>query len=151
MAKPLALCQLAFFALSLAVAASCISASSQPTKTKTGGTAEAVAAVAPTYPGIALAMSKGGEVLVDVSIGSAGKVAGTTVVAGAAPLLNPALVAARLWRFRPDDAGKRATLTFYFRVMPRGTAAGEMTPVFKPPYGVEVRRIMPEPVVNYGR
>lgn len=149
MAKTVTFRELAFFAVWLAVAAPYISASSQPTKT--GGKATVVAAVAPTYPGIALAMSKGGKVVVQVSIGPAGRVDGARVVTGAAPLLNPAVTAARLWRFRPGDTGKRAELTFLFRVMPKGTPAGEMTPVFKPPYGVEVRRVMPEPVINYGR
>src|SRR5690348_15287622 len=83
----------------------------------TGGSPIVIAAVAPTYPGIALAMPKGGDVTVEISIGPNGKVGDTKVINGAAPLRRPAVEAARLWRFASEDAGKKATLVFYFRVM----------------------------------
>jgi TonB family protein len=116
----------------------------------TGSPPTVIAAVAPTYPGIALAMPNGGGVTVEISIGPDGKVSDTKVVSGAAPLRHPALEAARLWRFAPEDAGKKATLVFSFKVMPKDTSAEDLTPIFRPPYGVEVRRTMPVPVVNYG-
>jgi TonB family protein len=119
--------------------------------TKTNGSPRVVAAIAPTYPGIALAMPKGGDVTVEVSVGSGGIVNDARVVTGAPPLRHPAVEAARLWRFAPGDAEQRITLTFSFKIMPKNTSAEELTPVFKPPYEVEVRRTMPEPVVNYGQ
>lgn len=149
MNKLIAVFELAFCTLSLTVSAAPLSASGRAAKAS--HTAIVLAAVAPTYPGIALAMPKGGDVVVEISVGPGGEVAKTMVVAGAAPLRRPAVAAARLWRFVPEDAGRRIKLTFSFRVMPKGTPAEDLTPVFRPPCGVEVRRTMPEPVVNYGR
>lgn len=119
--------------------------------TRASGSPTVIAAAAPTYPGIALAMPKGGDVTVEVSIGPAGRVNDTKVLTGAAPLRHPAVEAARLWRFAPAHAGQRVTLMFSFKVMPKDTSAEDLTPIFKPPYEVEVRRTMPEPVVNYGK
>lgn len=110
-----------------------------------------VEAVAPAYPGIALAMPKGGDVTVEVIIGRGGVVEEAKVLTGAGPLRHPAVIAARLWRFSPEDAGQRVTLTFLFRVMPKDTPPEDLTTVFKPPYGVKVQRTMPGPVVNYGQ
>lgn len=119
--------------------------------TRASGSPKVIAAIAPTYPGIALAMPKGGDVTVEVSVAPDGGVGTARVVSGPAPLRHPAVEAARLWRFAPENAGQRITLTFSFRIMPKDTPAEELTPSFKPPYEVEVRRVMPEPVVNYGR
>lgn len=142
-------CGFAFFTLCFALVIASTSRAEQAKKVRTKPTV--VAAVAPTYPGIALAVLKGGEVVVEVSIGEAGKVKDTRVIAGAGPLRHPAVVAARHWRFAPEDTGQRATLSFSFKVMSNRTPAEELTPVFKPPYAVEVRRSMPESVVNYGK
>jgi TonB family protein len=146
MTKPRTRRGFAFFTLLFAIVIASTSVAAQVKKVPT-----VVAAVAPTYPGIALAVPKGGDVVVEVSIGQAGTVTETAVIAGAAPLRHPAVVAARRWRFAPEDAGQRIRLTFSFRVMPNSTPVEELTPVFKPSYAVEVRRTMPEPVVNYDK
>ncbi len=140
-------CGFAFFMLWFALVIASPSVAGRAKKVRVKPTL--VAAVAPTYPGLALAVPKGGDVVVEVSIGQAGRITDTRVIAGAGPLRHPAVVAARQWCFAPADSGKRATLTFSFRVMPKDTSAEDLTPIFKPPYRVEVRRTMPEPVVNY--
>lgn len=102
------------------------------------------AATSPVYPQIALLSATGGDVVVQVHIGANGQVISAKVIEGPKLLQEASLDAAHRWSFSSGEAGREAQLTFSFRVMPKTTAQIELTPVFKPPYKVEVRGVVPE-------
>jgi TonB family protein len=107
-----------------------------------------VSAVAPTYPrfvrGGAGAFDLTGEIFVQVSIDETGNVSSARALNGAPLLQQVAQKAAKRWKFASaaKDMGiRKVRLNFIFRTMPRGTSDEDMSPIFKPPYSVEVRRI----------
>lgn len=99
-----------------------------------------VSAAAPFFPAIALAARQLGEVFVDVKIDSMGNV--TSARADGLPLLRQASVtAARRWKFAAVEGSsdiRTARLTFVFRASEKDLPESEITPVFIPPYKVEV-------------
>lgn len=108
-------------------------------------------AVAPAYPLMAVASNTSGKVVVEAQVNATGKVTSARAINGHPLLSQAAENAARHWRFTPaaSDAGTRTVvLIFVFRIMPKGTAIDELTPVFMPPYQVEVRHRPFEPVVD---
>jgi TonB family protein len=117
-----------------------------PSKTSVGVSA----AVAPIYPPLALTAGVAGEVRVRVAIKKDGTVDSADVIDGKEPLRPATLLAARKWKFVPQQHPIEATLTFSFQIVPDLTAEEDATPVFMPPYRVEVRRKLPKATVNYG-
>jgi TonB family protein len=106
-------------------------------------------AVAPVYPPVALTANTSGDVLVAVTIDKTGNVKSADFVSGN-PLLHKAAVeAAKRWKFEKPSEEAHAQLTFSFRMEPKSTSAEDITPVFMPPYHLEVRGKLPEPTVNY--
>ena len=108
-----------------------------------------VSAVAPIFPGFAGAARAHGTVHVKVDIASDGKVVSAVPVDGSPLFRVAATDAARLWRFAAggdDDARRSAVLRFDFTLVSEATEA-ELTPVFRPPYGVEVKYLLP-PEIN---
>ena len=101
-----------------------------------------VSAVAPVFPAPAKAVRALGDVFVDVKIDGQGEVVSARHV-DAHPLLRKTIEAtARRWKFSPATKGevrRKARLTFTFRLVPRGTYPLDTTPVFHPPYKVEIR------------
>lgn len=102
------------------------------------------AATAPIYPQLAILSATGGDVVVQVKINADGQVTSAKVVEGHKLLQEASLNAARRWQFSSGGVGREVRLTFSFQVMPKNTPQIELTPIFKPPYRVEVRRIIPE-------
>ena len=100
-----------------------------------------VAAVAPVYPPIAAAAHATGIVNVDVKIDANGKVNSAHAVDGF-PLLKAACeAAARRWKFlsaTDSNPVRIARLTFTFREVEDRAPEAERTPVFLPPYKIEV-------------
>jgi TonB family protein len=109
---------------------------------------EVVAAVAPTYPLVAVAVNAGGEVLVDIEIDGAGRVIAARGVSGHPLLRRAAESTAQRWLFKPADGRRNALLTFAFRIMPRDATLNDLTPIFTPPYKVEVRSLPREPIIH---
>ena len=108
-----------------------------------------VAAAAPIYPPIAAAARAAGDVTVEVKIDPAGNVTSAEALAGHPLLQQAAKTAARRWRFEPAAAksGTRtAKLTFGFRITEKKIPAADATPMFLPPYRVEI--IHDPPVVD---
>jgi TonB family protein len=102
--------------------------------------AAVVSAVAPVYPAIAQAASATGDVVVAVEINKSGAVASARAISGHTLLQKVSVEAARRWKFSAsNEEHRRAELTFSFRIVPDKTAAIDRTPVFYPPYRVEVR------------
>jgi TonB family protein len=98
-----------------------------------------VAAAAPVYPPIAIAARASSDVIVEVKIAADGNVSTANARSGHPLLQQAAVVAARRWKFEPAGAGARtATLTFTFRINEGKKPAAEITPVFMPPYKVEI-------------
>lgn len=99
-------------------------------------------AISPPYPIIARHAQASGDVSVEVSINSGGEVI-SAKASGGHPLLNGAAErAAKEWRFASSSKGssnRNATLIFSFKLMPRCAPATDLTPIFYPPYKVEVR------------
>jgi hypothetical protein len=107
-----------------------------------------VSAVAPTYPMFvrpgAGAFDLSGEIYVQVNIDETGAVSSSRALNGAPLLQQVAEKAAKRWKFASAIKGtdvRRARLHFIFRTMPRGTSDEELSPIFTPPYSIEVRRI----------
>jgi TonB family protein len=101
-----------------------------------------VVATSPPYPIIARHAHISGDIAVDVSVNPGGEVVLAKALEGH-PLLNiTAERAAKQWRFAPAASGssiRTAVLTFSFRLMPKCAPATDLTPVFYPPYKVEIR------------
>jgi TonB family protein len=113
---------------------------------KSGEQPEVVAAVAPIFPVIAAAAKANGEVIVEVTINTKGKVSATYVVEGNRLLRQVCEIAARRWKFAPahdESDGRKVRLTFSFRVLEKQAPEIETTPVFMPPYRIEVTRDKP--------
>jgi hypothetical protein len=105
-----------------------------------------VSAVAPVYPVIALAAHGIGDVIVVAGINKSGDGTSARVRSGHNLLQKVSVEAARRWKFSTSNEDRReAELTFTFRIVPDKTDGLDRTPVFYPPYRVEVRN---ERVVN---
>ena len=105
-----------------------------------------ISAVAPIFPPVAAAARAIGEVVVEVKINQAGEVTSARTQ-GSHPLLRKACeIAAARWKFAPVEHAasmRSARLTFVFRMPDKEMPEVEITPVFKPPYRVEVMRNAP--------
>jgi TonB family protein len=105
-----------------------------------------VSAAAPIFPPIAAAARATGEVVVEVKINQAGEVT-SAQPQGSHPLLRKACeIAAARWKFAPAGEGvgsRSARLTFVFRMTDKEMPEAEITPVFMPPYRIEVTRNAP--------
>ena len=108
-------------------------------------------AVAPAYPAPALSGRIAGSVMVDVRVSEQGAVIDAAVAEGDALLRQASLDAARLWRFQPQPSAGGAKLIFSYRFMAKNTPEAQLGAVFRPPYWVEVRKILPEPVSHIAR
>ncbi len=103
-----------------------------------------VSAVAPLYPPSAKAIRLQGDFPVDVEINRSGKVTSAKVSKDAklASFMHKVVEeAAERWQFAPDENAekkRRVQLTFSFRSIP-GAHYFDSTPVFYPPYRIEVR------------
>jgi TonB family protein len=114
--------------------------------------AAVVSAVAPVYPAIAQAANATGDVVVAVEINKSGAVASARAISGHTLLQKVSVEAARRWKFsESNEEHRRAELTFSFRIVPDKTAAIDRTPVFYPPYRVEVRSEHLVTTTNYQR
>jgi TonB family protein len=114
--------------------------------------AAVVSAVAPVYPAIAQAARATGDVVVAVEINKSGAVASARAISGHTLLQKVSVEAARRWKFSAsNEEHRRAELTFSFRIVPDKTAAIDRTPVFYPPYRVEVRSEHLVTTTNYQR
>src|SRR5712691_8290304 len=117
------------------------------------------AAVAPTYPLIALSSHTSGELVVEVKIKWDGSVTSVQAISGSPVLAGGSNHVARLWKFAAaaDRTGIRtARLTFVYRLVPKDTPTDQLLPVFKPPYRVEITHIVPDDksfpaTINHGR
>ncbi|HEX8140484.1 MAG TPA: energy transducer TonB [Pyrinomonadaceae bacterium] len=100
-----------------------------------------VAAATPFYPPIAMAARAAGVVVVEVTVGADGKVLSAAASSGHPLLQHAGVLAARRWKFEPAVDGSRARtakLTFTFRLNEEKRPLQEITPVFMPPYKVEI-------------
>ena len=100
-----------------------------------------VAAATPFYPPIAMAARAAGDVTVEVKVGADGKVLSAAASSGHPLLQQAGVLAARRWKFEPAVDGARvrtANLTFTFRLNDEKRPLQEITPVFMPPYRVEI-------------
>ncbi|MFZ0061339.1 MAG: energy transducer TonB [Pyrinomonadaceae bacterium] len=107
---------------------------------------EVIAAVAPIFPIIAAAAKADGDVVVEVKINSRGMVTSSSAVVGHPLLRAVCEVASRRWKFVPSNDGSKersVRLTFSFRILEKDAPEIETTPVFMPPYRVEVTRGKP--------
>jgi TonB family protein len=111
-------------------------------QTNTADKPAVVSAVAPTYPMSIKTRGRSGDSYVDVEIDRNGKV--TSADAASAPELFREVIveAARRWQFAPNPNGqqrRKVRLTFTFRNVPPNTSSFDSTPIFYPPYRIEVR------------
>jgi TonB family protein len=117
---------------------------------RTSQPVEVVSAVAPVYPVIALAAHGSGDVVVLADINKSGDVTSARVLSGHNLLHKVSVEAARRWKFSTSNEDRRqAELTFTFRIVPDKTAGIDRTPVFYPPYHVEVRNDTVVTTTNY--
>lgn len=113
-----------------------------------GSSLSVIDAVAPVYPGVALALPKGGSVVIEVAVDQKGAVLGAKPLEGSLLLYQPSLEAAKRWKFSGTNQERTLDLTFIFRVVAGDAQAADTTSIFHPPYTVEVRRKMPERIVQ---
>src|SRR5918912_4027440 len=100
-----------------------------------------LSAAAPIYPEIIARVELKEIVYVRLTIDKMGLVSSAVALSGH-PLLRPgAERAAKRWKFVPSESSsgpRNLLITFVFQIMPNGTDEEELTPVFTPPYQVEV-------------
>jgi TonB family protein len=113
-----------------------------------GEKASLVEAVAPAYPLVAVYSSTGGQVKVKLVIDKSGAVTAVDVVEGHKLLASAAAEAARKWRFTAGSVESEATVVFSFRILPKGASDSDLAARFRPPFEMEVRRIIPEATTN---
>jgi len=107
-----------------------------------------LAAAAPVFPGMAFSAGLGGDVTVEAHLDASGAV-WYAQASGPRLMKDACEVAARRWRFSPDKDGvetRTVQLTFTFTRLKTTLPEENMTPVFYPPYRVEV---MHNPKVMY--
>ncbi len=110
------------------------------------------AAVAPTYPPIAVAARVSGDVLVRVVIGPDGAVQQTEVVRGPKMLQQSAVDAASKWKYEPTNStqvGRKSQIRFSYVLLTENDKE-EPTTVFMPPDAVILKHRPLKPTVNYG-
>lgn len=113
-----------------------------------------ITAVAPVFPPMAVASNTSGKAVIEVEVSATGEVISTRVIEGH-PLFRQTTnfmePVAKRWQFAPAANGsdvRHAKLTFIFSIVSKGTPESERTPVFTPPYQVEVKHLPFEPVVD---
>jgi TonB family protein len=102
-----------------------------------------VSAAVPVYPAIAEAARAVGDVMVEVDIDREGRVTAAHSDGKIRLLGKAAEEAARRWQFATSLNGekrRKAQLVFSFRLMPEETSSLDSTPVFYPPYRIEIRK-----------
>ncbi len=106
-------------------------------------------AIAPVYPALAAQGHISGRVGVEVTLDERGGVTSAALLDGHPLLAGSALWAAERWVFEPGDARRRVRLSFVFVLLPTKADTKELAAVFRPPYEVESKARIPQPVVNY--
>jgi TonB family protein len=101
-------------------------------------------AVAPIFPRLASTVNASGNVLVEVKIDRTGSVVSKSVIGGHPLFYEAAQNAAQFWRFAASagEESRTVRLTFVFSLLTDATET-ELTPVFTPPYQVEVKHLVP--------
>ena len=113
-----------------------------------------VQAVAPAYPSIAATAGASGTVTIEVHVNADGSVSSLRVVKGVGVLAAAATNSARRWVFgaaQVQGVMRIVRLTSVFKIMPSDTSKDELQPIFKPPYEIEVRAIVPEGIDSVNR
>ena len=106
-----------------------------------------VKAVAPVYPDMLAYENISGTIVVEAKVNSRGEVIASRSLGGDISLSELAEIGARKWIFASRDQppiDRTVLLTFVFRIMPKETSADDLTPIFMPPYQIEVREVKPE-------
>ncbi len=102
---------------------------------------EVVAAVAPIFPAIAASAKASGDVIVEVKIDQNGTVSSAHALEGHPLLQKVCEATARRWKFaaaKDSKSARVARLTFTFRVVDDKAPEIDRTPVFLPPYKIEL-------------
>jgi hypothetical protein len=110
-------------------------------------------AVAPSYPEIIAKVDIKEIVYIKVQVDKMGVVISSRALTGHPLLQTVAERVAKRWRFAPTEINsstRELMLTFVFQIMPNGTPDEELTPVFTPPYQIEVRHLPFKSMVNSG-
>ena len=125
----------------LLVGAAVVSAPASRFEPQTAEPPGVVAAVAPAYPAIATVARASSDVIVEAKVNNAGEVSTAKATSGHPLLQQAAQAAARRWKFEPSAGSndpRTVRLTFVFKITEEKKAAAEVTPVFFPPYKVEI-------------
>ena len=109
----------------------------------------AVSVVAPIYPVLAVATNTFGGADVAVTVDEGGSVSSATLQRGNPLFKASVLDAAGRWKFEPSGGSHQLTLRFSFRLMAKDSVDADVTPIFMPPYQIEVRHRHPDETVNY--
>jgi TonB family protein len=99
-------------------------------------------AVAPHFPSRDKSGYAVGSVIVEIQIDAGGVVIKAQAVQGHPLLFSASEKAAQRWLFAPaaETKVRTARLTFVFKIMDEDTTDEDLSPIFMPPYKIEVRR-----------
>ena len=109
-----------------------------------------IRAVAPVFSPVLAAMLRDGNIAVLIRINHRGEVVSATVahakwlkpIVNSSRYVQPVLNAARRWRFNRLSDGtpdREVQLDFTFLILPKNSQLEDCTPVFLPPYKMELR------------
>lgn len=101
-----------------------------------------ILAVAPVYPSLVGSPDISGRVDIKLEVNKTGNVISAQAINGPPLLRKSSEQTARRWRFAPTTSEvevRTVSITFLFRIMPNNTSAEDLTPIFTPPYQVEIR------------
>jgi TonB family protein len=132
---------------------SCLAISAQnsfPNHAKNASEPEVIEAIAPDYPEAAISMRAEGRVKVAVKLSQKGVVDSAEALYGPAIFVQPALDAARRWRFVESKNGQKriAELAFIFLITEKRE---ENSISFFPPNQIEVVASAPSRIVGWAR
>jgi TonB family protein len=96
------------------------------------------AVVAPVFPPIARSTRTKGEVVIEVTINSEGKVTDTKVISGPGLLYGSTMAAARKWKFDAAKDQRSARLIFAFGYVDGKSSDPEYLITFLPAYKIEL-------------
>lgn len=99
--------------------------------------------VAPSLP---LQAISGGEVLLEVSVGSSGEIAGITVLHDTPPFTEALRQAVMAWRFRPDAAGVLPAAKVLVAAVFRRPTLLDVVPPSSPPADLRASPGVPVPI-----
>src|SRR5207245_7441926 len=99
------------------------------------------------YPALAVIANASGDVIIEININAEGEVISTQVIEGHKLLQDASIYAAKRWKFTSaKDSIRSARIKFNFHIEEKEKPDAEITPIFKPPFEIDL--ITKRPIIE---